>query len=198
MAHEDKTYFASLRRIRRELVYESREDLIGAEICINGPDSISVDVNSTLRPNMPELAALIEGAFFDKYVFLDLTFAVDFAPRTWARANLRLLQEYGYLPKDREEAIDCLPYGEDPMNNGSLFLLEEDLDKKRIVLRLFLQPTILSRRIHGNSRLTAAERNARAREAIPLKERKFPIVFRIQDAALTNADSIWLFKHFYL
>lgn len=198
MSHENNSYRASLRRIRRELRYECRDELIGAEIVVTNTNSVAADVSRVLQRSIPNIGELIEGSFQDKYTFLDLTFLLDPQPTESLRAKLRILQEFGYLPMTKDEGLEALPAGADPMNNGALFLLEEDLDLSRVVLRLYLEPTESARRIHGNSRLTPREQQLEAQKVLPVKERKFPIRFRVVDAALTNAESIWLFKHFYL
>lgn len=203
MAHEDKSYLASLRRLRRELKYESRSDLIGSEVLIQGYNSVSTDVRAGLIDRVPNIAELNKGGFTGKYTFLDLTFDLEPQPTECRTAKLRLLQEFGYLPKSRQEALEAGP-DLDPMNNGTLFVLEEDLDLKKFFLRLYLEPV--------NENLKNPKRSSFSRRKPTSKQRlkailedidnaltpSFPIPYGVTDAAITNAGSIWLFKHFWM
>jgi len=208
LAHEDKSYRASLRRIRLDLKYESREDLIGTEISIDGRAKIKDNITAALRDKIPNIADMVEGGFLGKYTLLDLTFELNPQPEFCPSAHLRLLQEFGFLAKTREEALETNLLGCDPKNNGALYLIEEGLDEEKLFLRLFLDPVHLKlpkpqKTLSGLSGLVERV----CRKLLPARrildgnafiDSSFPIEYRVTDACITNARAIWLFKHFYM
>lgn len=207
MEHEDKSYRTSLRRIRRDLKYQTCDELIGDEVLIESRKSFAAEVKDAIREKMPYVSELRSGGFFGMYTFLDLTF--DLAPQPdCKKAKLRLLQDYGYLPTTREEALAAAEPHWNPMNNGVLFVLEEELDLDRLVLRLFLEPKNPrlrrpeTKEPDWEAMIDAVQREkfriAVYKEIEQLLDASFPIQYLITDACITNAAGIWLFKHFHM
>lgn len=208
MKHDEKTFRDFLRNIRGRLKYEARDDLIGTEFFIEGRDKIKENVTRAVKGKIPSIGNLVEGSFCGKYTLLDLTFELNPQPSTCPVAKLRLLQEVGLLTETREEALQASLLGDGLVDSGALFLIEEDLAKEQLFLRLYLNPVNLKMPNYYESEpgLKGLVRSVRQKlfgrtpidDGQAFIDKSFPILYRVDDACITNACSIWVFKHFYL
>lgn len=99
MALGEKTYFASLRRIRRELKYETLNDLIGREVFIEHRDKISESIHRALRDSVPNscaetlsLSIVLMRGFTEFPIRYRVTEAcITNSPRIWLFKNLLVM-----------------------------------------------------------------------------------------------------------
>lgn len=174
-----------IKHIVRRLRYQELGALIGKQIVINSLDSVEADVREALRIEYPFIGALNSQSFafgFRKYGMLDLTFAVGESCPQVRLQEIRFLKQMGFLSDPAKN----------PFPDAGVGILEELADQVSegaIQFRLFLK--------HRDYQPWYKECTLDELLKIDLTQH-FPHHFEIVDACLTNADMIWLNKHFYL
>jgi hypothetical protein len=179
-----------VKAVARSLRYRSLDHLIGRPVEIRDIGRVEEAVRSALGPDLPDGCRLAgpepiyrHGAVA-KYGILDLVFSVPGEmPIGDVRGGLALLHDLGFLPGgDGPQHRVC----DDPL---CLEMLQEELDEGRVWLLLFLE----GGRPDG-SRVEDADGQVDYR----IPEGYLPRPFLVVDACLTNARSVWLWKHFYV
>jgi hypothetical protein len=172
-----------VRTVARGLRYRTLDALIDLEVMVAALATVEDAVRQALRPHFPEHCFLDkpvgEGAVA-KYGLLDLLFnAPEHLLGNDFRSGIALLRDLGFLPgraevrrdEDLQLGLECLE------------MLQEDLALGRTYLRLFLE----SDRPQGAPVFP-----------LGIPDGYLPRPFRVVDACVTNAHSVWLLKHFYL
>ena len=122
-----------------------------------------------------------------KYGILDLSFK---APSSLldreAEKGISLLQELGFIDAEERSLLD----GEPDEEAVCLEQLRAAIERRETHLLVFLSSTEPDR-----SELTAAERLARLHDPAAVR---FPMVFTVTDACVSNSSLVWINKHFYL
>lgn len=170
------TSTADLRHLTSRLRYASETSLIGLEIDIQSARTLPSDIRQALvqwglpimRLRSPTPAE--RELSLVKYAVLDLTYILDpEALENTDPGSLNTLDELGFDVTGDE---------------NHWMVLGSEVKQCKAYLRLFLR---------------ASDTNQLARiSSRRLPNEFFPQVFRIEDACLTNAPSVWLFKHFYM
>ncbi len=167
---------------------------MGSKILIQSLPSIEKDVQTTLQASSIQfLGGLLTAeetnyGSLKKYRLLDLSFDT-ISPLPEAHSiDARFLKNVGYLP-DAEDIKDgpILPECDDA---GLLEELIDDINKKVWLVKVFLRDDELETAIEQH-------RVSDLLETFDL-ESYFPREFSVTDACLTNCDTVWLFKHFWL
>jgi hypothetical protein len=192
----DTSLFA-LRRLR----YRPLCHLLNTRLIISSFDQIERDILAALISDVSEefrLASTLSNLeiMFAKYGFLDLDFVTPRNMLTVAdKIDRRAMLELGYSPR---------PTKQGKTDRACMEALMSSV-KQETYLRMFLSSDlsrdamarILDETKQHHSTGTQAITAAVFAIAEKLKKR-FPIVFTIEDACMTNCDGIWLSKHVYL
>jgi hypothetical protein len=125
-----------------------------------------------------------------KYGILDLDFlAPDSLLDTEFEHGIRLLKRLGFIPtpeavqRHEQEMQEWPEDMADVMKDFTcLDQLNESLEQKQWIIRLFLQTT------HQTLKLE---------QRLTLPPTYLPRVFTVSDACVTNADFVWFHRHFY-
>jgi hypothetical protein len=180
-----------IKSVARGLRYRSLDHLIGRAIEIHDLDQIEDAVRFGLGPDMPEDCRLAgperhtREVAVAKYGILDLRFTAPGNLLTGeARTGVRLLRELGYLPKHQDPQQRVGDY------MMCLTMLQENLTEGRTYFRLFLKD--------GRPRDEAIVNGPDGDISLRVPDSYLPQAFRIIDACVSNAASVWLWKHFYL
>jgi hypothetical protein len=182
-----------VRRVARGLRYRPLSHLLGRVVAVSDLDRIEDAIRLSLGTDLPDGCRLAgpeprfrEGAVA-KYGILDLRFT---APGDILAGDVLtgvpLLRELGYLPEEQvgPQHRDC----DDP--TWCLEMLQEDLDEGQTWLRLFLEG--------GRPGEGAWIKGPGGHVSLRVPEGYLPRAFRVTDACVTNANGVWLWKHFYL
>ena len=190
------TSLFSLRKIR----YRPLSDLTGRRVIIRS----LADIRRALSQSLPSLISAgrfklqDDQSFFAgviaKYKILDLTFVGDATLLTFAdRITSENLCHLGLSNKlsDKSERDDW----------GLSFMeaITEEIRQDVCFLRVFMDCEssdigMLRKEFFGRSGSPEKLLNAMIGQIL----QRFPMTFTISDACLTNCESIWLQKHFYL
>jgi hypothetical protein len=176
-----------VRDVARALRYRPLDHLVGRSVEVHDLDEIEENVHLALGPDLPEGCRLVgpelhfrEGAVA-KYGILDLRFSApgELLTEGDVRTGVALLRELGFLPggETGPQQRVC----DDPL---CLEMIQEELAKGQVYLQLFLE----------------GGRPSAGLPYFPLRvpDGYLPRAFRIADACVTNAELVWLWKHFYL
>ena len=181
----------AIRQVARRLRYRTMDQLVGRTITLHSLRTVLADMQLRVDefcpgsifkgPDQP----FREGALA-KYGLMDLSYD---APSEMAAAEphrgLSLLKELG-LVEHFDDAV-TRPFDKDGERQYFAGLLDE-LDRNQTILRLFLKE-------HRESVVTPAERQQWLDQPSSMQ---FPKTMEIVDACITNLDSVWLTKHFYM
>ena len=178
-----------LRRLRQILSYQALDSIVGKIVAVRSGETAPSDVIRGLNGHLPvkegfirNVSSCVEGPIA-KYGILDLTFEVTEPGFALQRSGLQVFRDLGLVEKN-SSAEDFVP---DLLNQ-----LAEEAEKGTPLLKIFLHAK--QDLFYSDSSPEALER--RAAEGLP---REFwPHLFKVEDACLTNIDSIWLIKHFYM
>jgi hypothetical protein len=181
-----------VRSVARGLRYRPLARLGGRVVEVTDLDRIEDAVRTALGTDLPDGCGLAgpeppfrEGAVA-KYGILDLRFT---APGDMlagdALTGVPQLRQLGFLPGG--EAGPLHRVCDDPT---CLEILQEDLDEGRTWLLLFLE----GGEPGDDSRVTGPD----GRFSFRVPTGYLPRPFKVIDACVTNARSVWLWKHFYL
>lgn len=185
--------FGRVWRIARGLRYHSLPELPGQTLRISSVEAAPAEILSAFSAKLPagcdhptpgpEQHALT----LAKYDLLDLTFEVaGEIPAGDAENGMRLLRSLGFIPAQefrKAYASYAALLELDAEDPTCLADLDEDLQQGRSLLRLLLR----------------TDRPAyEGRTRLELPAGYFPCAFIVIDACLTNAQIVWLWKHFYL
>lgn len=200
----------------RKLKYRHLPELIGRQITI--PTITQVET-----PILTVVSTAVSGSFrlkdsvdslalvMRKYGFLDVTLISSgqlFVPSD--KISRAVIRELGYSPRRDDRGAGLEPKINEQLGSGRecLEVLIEDITEQACFLRMFLNSKwskdalmrfvkqMNEERIGGVS-----EDDAIDAAASTLGEKMhgwFPVTFTIEDACLSNSDSIWLAKHGYL
>jgi hypothetical protein len=175
-----------MRRVARSLQYRPLEHLVGRTVLVRDLDAVEEAVRASLGPEFPA-ACRLDGpelvyrhGAVAKYGILDLRFSAPDGLLVDAASGVPLLRELGFLPTAGAE--QPLPVCDDPV---CLEMLAEEIAVGRVFLNLFLEG--------GRPASTPAEL-----VQLRIPEGYLPRSFRVVDACVTNAASVWLWKRFYL
>jgi hypothetical protein len=174
-----------VRRVARGLRYRPLGQLVGRTVLVRDLDAIEEAVRVGLGDEFP-VACRLDGpelvyrhGAVAKYGILDLRFSVLTDLLVGAASGVPLLRELGFLPGESEQP---LPVCDDPV---CLEMLAEEVAAGHVFVNLFLE----------GGRPEAAPGGS---ERLRVPEGYLPRSFRVVDACVTNAASVWLWKHFYL
>jgi hypothetical protein len=181
-----------LRKVARGLRYRTLPGLVGRTVAIVDLRAVEEAIFLTLGPDLPEGCRLAgpELPFREeavaKYGILDLRFSVpagllDDEPP----GGLRLLRELGFLP-----GVQTAPWPRTDDDPTCLETLRDEIAQGNDFLLLFLEGD----RPAGPARGSAPDGTASLR----VPPGYLPRPFRVADACLANASSVWIWKHFYL
>jgi hypothetical protein len=198
-----------LRKVARELRYRPLPGLIGTTVTIASAETAPETVTLALAkpfshpirfrgPQEPWMTRSLA-----KYRLLDLTFAVD--GLRWEPSDcpgISTLKEFGFalhpdnLPEDQRE---YLKNDKDPTCLGEL---AGDIDQGQVLLRLFLEESPRRDALEHVKELMRAGKGhlffGGVNDLRAALADFFPHQMAVSDACLTNAESIWFHKHFYL
>jgi hypothetical protein len=195
-----------LRPVIRELRYRPVTELIGERIQISGLDAVvggmllhlASKVPWPLRFKGPGPEEMTICAV--KYGILDLTFAID-GLVVWCEGDapgLPLLKEFGFVqprePGQGKGTFEC-------NDLTCITELYNDIQKREALLRVFLWNGDDDHTKKLIQRFGMKELMKDFMEAETLEKYLhvcFPGEFTITDSCLTNAEFIWIHKHFYL
>jgi hypothetical protein len=198
-----------LRKVARGLKYRPLPELIGTTVTIENvssvPSIIGAMLDSALSlpvrfsgPQEPWITIALA-----KYRSLDLTFIVDEVK--WQPADIpgiAILKEFGFIlnPDDLSENVrQAMLEGDDPT---CITTLDEDIGKNQSFLRLFLEEVPRRKGTEYLEELTKAGKRHLLKGGVAEMERLldgfFPHEMAVSDACITNADSIWFHRHFYM
>lgn len=195
---------ALIKKLARELRYRSLPDLVGCEITINSLASVQADIRAALGDALPSGCKFVESDAKNievplaKYGLIDITLiAPPDVLDSSRRAGARLLRELGFIDGPvsqdvRENRDVTVP---DPT---CLELLAEGVNKEESLIKLFLSSIPQSDLKQHFLNLLIKKQEHGWDAAFKLPERFFPRAFQLEDACITNADSVWFHKHFYL
>jgi hypothetical protein len=170
-----------VRSVGRELRYRPLEHLVGRFVEVHDLGTVEEAIRTALGEDFPEGCRLVGPEMDSRQVavarngILDLRFSAPADLLTGAHTGLPLLRELGFL-RGREvgpQQSVC----DDPI---CLEMLQEDIDEGQVYLKLFL------------------EGGPPEQRELPIPDGYLPRPFRIVDACVANARSVWLWKHFYL
>lgn len=175
-----------VRRIARGLRYRPLEQVVGRTVLVRDLDAVEEAVRVELGDEFPA-ACRLDGpgliyrhGAVAKYGILDLRFSAPDDLLVDAASGVPLLRELGFLPGAGTEQPQQVC--DDPV---CLEMLAEEIAVGRVFLSLFLEG--------GRPGSTPAEL-----VQLQIPEGYLPRSFRVVDACVTNAASVWLWKHFYL
>jgi hypothetical protein len=186
--------FSAIKTVLRELKYLELTNVIGSKILIHSLATVEKEVQTVLQANTILFVGLLqtdEGTnqgSLKKYRLLDLVFdATSLLPETRS-IDARFLKNTGYLP-DTEDLKDgpIMPGCDDA---SLLEVLIDDINKKVWVVKMFLEDDELKNAIEQHR---VAELSKTFDVSSYLSRE-----FSVRDACLTNCETVWLFKHFYL
>ena len=196
-----------LRKAARGLKYRPLQELIGTKVTIENVSSVPSTIGAMLEKAF-SLPVRFNGSrepwitiALAKYRILDLTFIVDGVE--WQPADkpgIALLKEFGFIlnPDEIPEDVrQSLRQDDDPT---CITTLDEDIGQS--LLRLFLEEVPRRSGAEYLEELTRAGKRHLLKGGVAEMEQFldgfFPHEMAVADACLTNADSIWFHKPFYL
>ena len=180
-----------VRQVARCLRYQMIDRLIGRTLIVRSLDTMLADVQAIVNEfcqgtvfNGPE-QSFREGALA-KYGILDLRYDVPAsmaATQPWHA--LSLLKELGLV--QHFDNGTTRPFDEKGERDYFIDLLAE-LNENRTILKLFLKEC-------RGEPVTLAQRNQWMNQPTSIP---FPKTMKLVDACITNLNSVWLNKHFYM
>jgi hypothetical protein len=184
-----------LFRLVRGLRYEPLHDLIGKEVTVHSP-TVVFDRITALAEEQCDFALELPDdgsqmndrllATIGKYGLIDFACLCDATVDAARTENGQLLRDFGFAPRPGEDE-DPSPCGDD--GNDCLEQLEEEVSHDRAWLKLFFRAPDIPFDLDLETRW----RRMSDPTTLPL-----PLDFRVVDACVTNAPSIWLLRHLYL
>jgi hypothetical protein len=164
------------------------DELIGLKVTLSSRDAMLAEIQFMLDkvvpgcrfrgPKMPTPYGTLL-----KYGLLDLNYdATSDMAAARSHRGLSLLKEMRFVSQAAEH--NSTAFDEDAFSFWTDLL--NDFEENQIILKLFLEE---------NSAGPSLERLQRFRQPSLMQ---FPISMEITDACLTNLESLWLLKHFYL
>lgn len=181
-----------VRQVARRLRYRTVGELIGRVVALRSFDTMLPDIQAVLDESLPSPAfrgpeeSYRIGALA-KYGLLDLCYDVpsDIAT-TEHHHGLSLLKELGFVEHPGDSAWEASKA--DGMFGFVTDLLDE-FGRNETILKVFLE----ERPRRSSAPPAEWERWFREPSSMP-----FPKTMEIVDACITNSDSVWLNKHFYV
>lgn len=186
-----------IRRIAKQIKYRQLDSLIGKEVTVHSPETVPVDVCTSLGQDFPAGCEFVKPearwreSALQKYGMLDLHFR---APAQLlgcdCECGIPLLKQLEFVWDPSEEnpweelaeAFGNEAAQEDPT---CLSMLEDDLAKGETWLRLYLT-------------IDPPEgRHSEPSGHVQLPSQSAPRSLVVRDACVTNAGSVWFHKHFY-
>ncbi len=175
------------------LKYQELSGLIGRSLHLSSPESAPDEVLAQCRDVLPPSAQFHHPALEQRQLtisrrgLLDLQYRIDPSELdNFAPGGLPLLQQLGWS-SDRDPDWEDDDAADDfDLGLTGLTMLHEQVTAGYAYALLFLQTW---------EQLTPAEREYRRINGLPPDF--FVTTYRITDACLTNAKSVWLFKRFY-
>jgi hypothetical protein len=198
-----------LRKVAGELKYRPLPELIGTKVTIESVSSVPLNV-ATMLDRALSLPVRFSGpqehsitVALAKYRILDLTFIVDgFEWQPGDIPGIAILKEFGFIlsPDDISENVPQSKLEDD--DPTCISTLDEDIGKNQFFLRLFLEEVPRRKSTEYLEELTKAGKRHLLKGGVAemelLLDGFFPHEMAVSDACLTNADSIWFHKHFYM
>jgi hypothetical protein len=200
----------------RRLKYRHLHHLIGREVTIPSVDQIESSIRAAILPDVLGDFRLQDSTdnlslVMSKYGFLDLVLVThESLLNPTDKINQAAIRELGFSPRPEDPARDMDPAIKNQMGNdrACLEVLTEDTREQGCFLRLFLNSKWSQNSVMRFAKQMAEEQShgvpgESVTEAAALtltrKMREwFPIVFTVEDACLSNSESIWVAKHGYL
>jgi hypothetical protein len=189
-------------KLARALRYRALPAAKGKLVTVRDAGAVVEDVVHQLGSVLPrqfryDPATRVEFAPVVKHGILELTFEAPLAEcEALTRLPRRELTELGFLgqqaqlpsakgegdQEDDEMAVDA--------TDGCLDLLFDEIASERLFVKLFFDAI--------SDRRSLQERELATLTGFQLPPDFFPATFRVRDACLTNAASIWVQRFFYL
>lgn len=193
-----------LKQVARNIKYLSLSNLIGHEVKIRSFETIITDMFEGSKNLLPEKythISTIHPLVIAKYGILDLEFQVSPTYLTDDyQSGTSLLKELGFIKstKQHQQAQEITKTSDDPLTNDPFCLTElaEELEKKQVLLKLFLEGGSVIE--NYNLDQMSPEVYREFFDNLSLPSDYFPRKFLITDACFTNAGFTWFHKHFYL
>jgi len=200
----------------RKLKYRHLPELIGRQIAIPAITQVEEPVLAAIVPVFRSSFKLKDSfenlaLVMRKYGFLDVTLISSeplLAPSD--KISRAVIRELGYSPRPSGPGTDLEPGAKEQLGSdrACLEVLIEDIAEETCFLRLFLnskwsEGAIIRfvKQMNEERAQGVSEEDAIDAAATTLAEKMrgwFPVTFTVEDACLSNSDSIWLAKHGYL
>jgi len=189
--------FGLAKTLGRALRYEPMPELLGIEVAVSGPETAAQDVARAIEERLdfevelegPPLRFLTGAAI--KYGLLDLDYRVrDLAAESVRFGGVPVLRELGFAGgcDAPDEPWEEGEEGCDLAGDGSVLqMLVEEVSEGRVFLRVLLKEPSSTQDVDRLRWLVKGP-----------PEDFWPRTFRVDDACLTNAPSVWFLKHLYL
>lgn len=195
--------YSLLRAVIRTLRYETLSGAIGRDMTLTSTDSAPQEIVEALAAVIPEGLTYFgpdaesRTAAVGKYGLLDLSYTVDVEQLEWeSRGGRGLLEERRYVLNATDlQELDAERTAEDEEFDREFYVdslerVVEDARKNKNFVKLFLRSSEAEGRLERKRSLRFVK------EGLPSDW--WPLEFQVTDACVTNADSAWFFKHFYL
>jgi hypothetical protein len=203
-----------LRKVARGLKYRLLPELIGTKVTIESVRSVPFNVVAMLDRALLDRALSLPVRFsgpqehsitvaLAKYRILDLRFTVDgveWQPKD--TPGISLLKEFGFILKPNDilgRVRQSVLEHDDPT---CINFLDKDIGQDQTLLRLYLEEVPRGKGTEYLEELTKAGKRRLLKGSVAemelLLDGFFPHEMAVSDACLTNADSIWFHKHFYM
>lgn len=186
-----------LLEVARGLRYQHLPELVGSEITIDSLSSIFVTLADTTQQrcslvmddpsDVAELNRALAGPI-GKYGLIDFEYPCHTKIESAKTDNVRLLREFGFLPKSDAESDKLFLIDDDP--ECCIREIQGGISQNQTWLKLFFNTT--SPEFHK------LDFKTRFKQAASPELIEFPLDFRCTDACLTNAPFIWFNRHFYM
>jgi hypothetical protein len=199
----------------RKLKYRHLPELIGRQITISAITQVEEPILAAIAPAIRATFRLKDSVedlalVMRKYGFLDVTL-ISLEPLLAPsdKINRAVIGELGYSTRPDNPGANLEPDFKEQLGSdrACLEVLIEDI-AEQTCLRLFLNskwsegaPLRFVKQINEERSRGVSEEDAVDAVASTFAERMhgwFPVTFTVEDACLSNSDSIWLAKHGYL
>ena len=179
--------------------YRSLPELMKIKITINKIETIEEDLKNAIREIFPEEHKLLTTAknmegMMIKYDFLDLTFSTNYnLLESEYKSGISLLKNLWFLekrnlPENNDDEIWGDWFEEEP---NCLSFLAEDIDRNKTYIKMFVESS------KPRSRQTKWQ-HFKSFSINKLPPNYLPQQFIIKDACVSNSDSVWFHKYFFL
>ena len=171
--------------------------MIGTEVTIDSLESIHDRIAALAERHggfvleRPDDPAAMNGRLVGalrKYGLIDFAVPYEATIESTRAENVQRLRDFGFAPRLTEEEREDLSDGDE--EDCVLGYLAEGISEDATWLKLFLRSVAQE---FVASRPEQARGAAYRDEVVPV-----PMRFRVVDACLTNAPSIWFHRHFYM